>query len=225
MCSGVKGIVFVGKEASVYVDLQQYHRPYFSFWQPWEFMKSTHSPLIFHWRDATGPLSKVGVWLTFAIAVVIIAVYLWSFSIPWSSWPWKAIWQRFLDSPGKFVGLSLLYSTIPLVTSVVVVLRKRYARLTLDDRWLSYNCGLPILSKWLDWTLDLDAVRSEQLKLGLAPNPAGSYALSLYTLTWRDTQENRGVRARQLRPANWRFLDQPVVRPAFLADFALRGSE
>jgi hypothetical protein len=90
--------------------------------------------------------------------------------------------------------------------------------LVLDEHTLSYCSGLPVLQKWLDWTLDLDALRAQRLTFRLLANPRGFHSLQFYGVTWGP---EAGAFARQLRPANWCLPDQPIGEPARFSGMVL----
>ena len=85
---------------------------------------------------------------------------------------------------------------------------KKRARLILEPDTLRYTSGLPLLGRWLDWTLDLAAVRSNKLQLHLASIAMGPQPTYNYRLPW-----GKGLFVRQVRPAAWYLPNQATTAP------------
>lgn len=102
----------------------------------------------------------------------------------------------------KWIGLLLQMAAVCVAVGVAMALPRR-ARLVLTDDRLSYHAGLPLMARWLDWTLDLNAVRQGAVGLQWAGAPMGRHPEALYRLTW-GAGGLRGV-----RPAAWHVPGQP----------------
>jgi len=182
--------------------------------------------LVFHWRPASSPLPKSAALFLAFFALAAVGMVLWLSPTTWAAlssidWPW--VWQKAVQAPGKLVPL-MLYSLVAVVVIGVRHVHTNRARLILDDHTLHYRSGMPIVKRWLDWSLDLDAVRSLALPLRPVINPRGAHALRFYAVTW-GTARSKGALGPQLRPASWYLPEQAQVRPALFADFALWPSE
>jgi len=170
------------------------------------------APLVFQARDYhTGTAAqrtqrrRLG-WVVGAVLVAVLAVSLAMVlaslvTAPGQPFQWQVLasrsataWQRMDSQRLVFHALQLL-----LLLSIVLglALHRKRARLVLDDQSLRYTSGLPVVWRWLDWQLDLQALRSGavQWKLGGAPVPANP--LSTLRLTW-----SKGARL-GLSPARW----------------------
>jgi hypothetical protein len=169
-------------------------------------------------------MSKTGRWILTTVLVVAIALVMRTFPVPWAAMDWHAIWQKLIHTPDKRIGF-LFYCVVGLVVIAVSHLYKICCRLSLDGRWLRFSSGLPFVSQWLDWALDLDAIRSQQLEFRVAPNPGGAQALRFYALTWTTSNRALGATARFLRPANWYLPGEVEIRPVSGAGFVLWNSE
>ena len=170
------------------------------------------APLVFQARDYhTGTAAQrtqrrrlgwvVGAVLVAALAVSLAMVLASLVTAPGQPFQWQMLasrsataWQRMDSQRLVFHALQLL-----LLLSIVLglALHRKRARLVLDDQSLRYTSGLPVVWRWLDWQLDLQALRSGavQWKLGGAPVPANP--LSTLRLTW-----SKGARL-GLSPARW----------------------
>lgn len=169
-------------------------------------------PLIFHWRQPGVAGAQPLGFLALGIAAVAIAAMLWLWYPIFilTHIDWAQVWKKILDKPFFFAEL-VLFLLAPLFLVGGHVVHTRQARLTLQTDTLRYASGLPLLGRWLDWTLDLDAVRANKLPLKLAGVAMGPQPTNNYRLSWGPAQ------LRQLRPAAWHLPDQsPValVKPA-----------
>ena len=165
-------------------------------------------PLIFHWRQPgkVQPVRSIGMVLGIAGLGIALVIWLWVPNAMLSQIDWSKAWQNLLAKSAVHWGpaLSLLAMVFFLVGHVVHTKR---ARLTLEADTLRYASGLPLLGRWLDWTLDLEAVRANKLPLQLAGAALGPTPTNNYRLSW-----GRG-QVKQLRPAAWHL---PGQAPAAL---------
>lgn len=84
---------------------------------------------------------------------------------------------------------------------------KKRARLLLEPNTLRYASGVPLLGQWLNWTLDLEAVRTNKLPLHLAGVALGPQPANNYRLSWGMGQ------VKQLRPAARHLPNRTPVAP------------
>ena len=169
----------------------------------------TDKPLVFHWRQpGKVPAGRSGLMVLGIAGLGIALVFLlWVPSGILSQIDWSKAWQKLLAKSAVFWEPALYLLAMVFFLGGHVVHTKQ-ARLTLQTDTLRYASGLPFLGRWLDWTLDLEAVRSTKLVLQLecvamAPQPTYNYRLS-----W-----SRGLFVRQVRPAAWHLPDQPPIAP------------
>jgi hypothetical protein len=165
-----------------------------------------NTPLVFNWKNED--LDKV---LKFAplVGVVllgIIPLILW-LSFPsgfFSQIDWGEIGRKMLQKPDFLLAI-FLYPVVGIATHFMMSKHRKNARLTLGDNTLNYSSGLPLLSRWFDWQLDLEDVRSGKLKLNLNGRKYGKHPLALYRFSW-------GVSGlRQFRPAAWVLPNQTAL--------------
>lgn len=155
-----------------------------------------------------------------------MGIALWLLPKTWavvsaSDWPW--MWHKATQTPGKLVPL-ILYAAVAVLAVGARQVYKNRARLILDEHALHHRSGMPVLSRWLDWSLDLDAVRSQALSFSPVVNPRGAHALRFYAVTW-GTARSRGALGPQLRPASWYVPEQAEARPPLFADLVWWPSE
>lgn len=170
-----------------------------------------NTPLVFHWKNKE--LDKVLRLALFfsGLLIGLIPIIIWlSFPSEFlSQVDWSAFWQKLLDKPLQLTQLVLAFVAAPMSIWAQSHHNKN-ARLLLNDKSLQYSSGLPLLSRWLDWKLDLDAIRSGKEKLRLNGRMYGKQPLFLYRFSW-------GVGGvRQMRPAAWVLPNQtdlPVQEP------------
>jgi uncharacterized RDD family membrane protein YckC len=84
--------------------------------------------------------------------------------------------------------------------------------------------GVPVLGQWLDWTLDLNAIRRNNVTLKVMGAPLGAYPLHIYRLSWGDAGF---FQIRQVRPSAWQLPNQPkadVIQPKSTLGFVRWGS-
>ena len=131
---------------------------------------------------------------------------------------WPLAWQSLLEKPGKLF-VPIFYLLIVLPVTIASQKRLRNARLILDDRTLRYQSGLPFVSRWLDWSLDLNAIRSQQLAFRVVVLPGGSLSPQLYTVAWGASKHSGDRSNHTLRPGDWHLANQTSVAPkrSFLA--------
>lgn len=143
-----------------------------------------------------GPATKVALWLCLA-GVLLIGWQLYRLFPP-EAWQ-KAIADTFaqgLSRPSPR-WLELLAGLASLSMLWVQWKQQRNARLLLDADWLRHDCGVPLLRRWLDWSLSLDDVRSGKTLLLLNGMAIGSNALWMFRVGW-------GLSGlRRFQPAAW----------------------
>ena len=171
-----------------------------------------HAPLILHWKN-----EELVKFLKFVPLVGVILLGIISLII-WLSFPsgffeqvdWAAFGKKLWLKPFELAQITLALIGIP----VSLWMQSQHdinARLMLDDKSLRYSSGLPLLSRWFDWHLDLDAVRSGKIKLRFSGNELGAQPVLMYRLSWGMS----GLR--QIRPAAWILPNQttlPVQKPS-----------
>lgn len=116
--------------------------------------------------------------------------------------------ERWRDAFDRLAGQGGLWSKAPLWEAVVWLLasigviwlqwhQQRRSRLRLDERTLRLDSGVPLLRRWLDWSLSLDDVRAGKTPLLLNGVAVGTNALWMFRIGW-------GLSAlRQVQPAAW----------------------
>lgn len=194
-------------------------------------------PLVFRARDYhTGSAAQRAqrrrlAWVTGVILVAVLAISLGMVLVsvvtaPGQPFQWQVLasrsataWQRSDPHRLAFQGLQLL---LFLMIVLGLALHRRRARLVLDGQSLRYTSGLPLVWRWLDWQLDLDALRSGAVAWQLQGAPVPANPLSALRLTWRS-----GVRP-GLSPACWYLPQEPElddgVRPHGIAGLVLWNS-
>jgi hypothetical protein len=163
-----------------------------------------NTPLVFHWKKFQHePLIKVTRNVGIGLIVGVLVV-LWLLLPPLNleQVDWSSVWSKFLNKPETVV--MLFYPLLLIPVYMFQSLHLKRARLCVDYDTVSYKSGLPLLSRWLDWSLDLNDIRSKKLNLQLSGNKLGYHPILLYRLSW-------GVgNLRQLRPAAWILPNQAV---------------
>lgn len=165
-------------------------------------------PLIFHWRQPGKMQAQRSGRVVLGVAALGIAVVLWLLfpTAILSQIDWSKAWQNLLAKSAALWELALYPLAMVFFLGGHVV-HTKHARLTLQADTLRYTSGLPLLGPWLDWTLDLEAVRTHKLPLELAGVAMGPQPTNNYRLSW-----GKGL-VRQLRPAAWHLPDQAPVSP------------
>lgn len=165
-------------------------------------------PLIFHWRQPGIAQARRSLPAVLGIAAVAIAVVFWVwFPVELlTQIDWAQAWKKLLAKPFIFAEPALYLLAMMFFLGGHVVHTKQ-ARLTLETDSLRYTSGLPLLGRWLDWTLDLEAVRVNKLPLQLAGVAMGPQPTNNYRLSWGKGQ------VKQLRPAAWHLPNQAPVAP------------
>lgn len=174
-----------------------------------------NATLIFHFRDAKALRDQGFAYVLLGILFLATLLTFWLI-LPFSfedmaKIDWSVAWKNFLNKPDALVELTLR-GVLPLVVLLGLYAHKKHARLTLDDQALIYTSGIPIIGRWLDWNLDLKAIRSNTLSFKLAGMPMGAQPIHLYRLTWGTGFND----LKQLRPAMWHLPDQErseLVKP------------
>lgn len=170
-----------------------------------------NTPLVFHWRN-----EELDKFLKFAPLVGVLLFGIIPLII-WLSFPsgffsqidWGEIGRKLLQKPDFLLAI-FLYPVIGITAYFMLSKHQKNARLTLSNDAMSYSSGLPLLSRWFDWHLDLETIRSKEVKLRLTGRKYGKQPLFLYRFSW-------GVGGiRQMRPAAWVLpnqVDLPVKEP------------
>ena len=166
-------------------------------------------PLVFHWRQPGIAQARRFGWVALGIAAIAIAAVLWLwFPVEiLAQIDWSQVWKKILAKPFFFAEL-VLYLLAPMLFLGGQIVHTNRARLTLHTDTLCYASGLPLLGRWLDWTLDLEAVRANKLPLKLVGVAMGPQPTNNYRLSWGPAQ------LRQLRPAAWHLPHQAPVASA-----------
>lgn len=171
-----------------------------------------NTPLVFHWKNED--LDKVLKFAPFVGAILLGIIPL----VIWLSFPnetlrqidWSEMGRKMLQKPDFLIAI-ILYPIVGIATHFMMSKHQKNARLTLGDHALNYSSGLPLLSRWFDWRLDLEDIRTGKLKLNLTGRKYGKQPLALYRFSW-------GVSGlRQLRPAAWILPNQttlPLKQPS-----------
>ncbi|MDO5691886.1 MAG: hypothetical protein Q4G70_05295 [Pseudomonadota bacterium] len=172
--------------------------------------------LVFHHRDprvAGRPRQQVLMralpWLTLALVLVVpMGVALILLQHAPGGWPqvWVELLKLAQKDPVKNIGWLAQMLTVPVVMWLVVHVPSR-SRLVLTHDALQHLSGVPLLARWLDWRLDLNAVRAGTLKLQLAGAPFGANPLALYRVSW-----GRGG-LHSFHPAAWHVPGQADTEP------------
>ena len=157
-------------------------------------------------RPALRPLVKAIPWATLVLVLAIPVVVLLTVAQRHPD-GWPAAWPALLDiwrkEPLRWLGMAGQLLLMPVI--VWVVLSGGWGgRLVLDRKRLRYQSSLPILSRWLDWQLDLDGVRAGRVQLHWVGAPFGADPLRTYRLSWGSS----GLRA--LLAASWILTDEPL---------------
>lgn len=195
------------------------------------------TPLVFRARDYhTGSAEQRAQrrWLGWVVGVVLAVVLVVSLAMVVVSlvtatgqpFQWQilstrtaAAWQRLDPERLLFHGLQLV---LLLVLVLGVALHRARARLVLDAQSLRYTSGLPVVSRWLDWQLDLDALRSGAIQWQLSGAPVPANPLASLRLTW-----HKGMRP-GLSIARWYLPGEPEpdasVQPHSVAGLVLWNS-
>jgi len=108
----------------------------------------------------------------------------------------------------------LLVLVVHLPMQGMAYLRQKHARLILDDCSLQYRCGIPFLEKRLNWRLDLNAIRTQEVAFHVVRPQSSIQSLQGYMVRWGD---GSAFDARVLQPAGWYLPDQPDGSRARLA--------
>ncbi len=175
-------------------------------------MEFANSPtLVFHYKNKD--LDRfLRYFPILAIAILgMIPVVLWH-SLPSGAFNqinWLDVWQKLSVKPIELTKIIIALIAVP-VSIWVQSLHNKNARLLLDDKSLRYVSGLPLLNRFLDWRLDLDAIGSGKDKLRLTGRLYGKQPWLLYRIAWGSTG------FKQMRPAAWVLpnqIDPPVTKP------------
>ena len=175
-------------------------------------------PLVFHWRQPGKVQTERSIFVLMGVVTLAIAgaFWLWFPTAILTQIDWPKAWQNLMAKSAVLWEIALYPLAMVFFLGGHVVHTKQ-ARLALEADTLRYASGLPLLGRWLDWTLDLEAVRSDKLVLhleGVAMGPQPTYQ---YRLSW-----GKGLFARQVRPAAWHLPNQtPVVAVKPATSFGL----
>jgi hypothetical protein len=165
--------------------------------------------MVFHWRNAIDERNnRIGHTLLAVMCVVAVASL-------WAIFP-KEVWEKFdaaqllhklLNTPEGLIK-GVLFPMIGIVALWAQASYKRNARLILDDDALRHVSGVPMLDKWLDWTLDVKALRRNNVTLKVMGTPLGAHPLHIYRLSWGDAGF---FQMRQVHPSMWQLANQPTA--------------
>ena len=171
-----------------------------------------NTPLVFHLKnDEFDKVLKLSLLLgLFFIGFIPLTIWLIFPSEFLSQINWIDAWQKLLLKPIELAKIIFALLAVP-VSIWMQSQHNKNARLMLNDSRMSYTSRMPLLSRWLDWQLDLEDIRSEKIKLRFSGNELGAQPVLLYRLTW-------GISGlRQIRPAAWILPNQttlPVQKPS-----------
>ncbi len=164
--------------------------------------------------------------LTAVLAVTLVMVVASLVTAPGQPFQWQVLASRSATAAQRLNPQSLVVPGLQLLLFLAVILgvalHLRRARLVLDDQSLRYTSGLPLVWRWLDWTLDLEALRSGAVSWQLQGAPVPVNPLSALRLTWK------GRAPQGLSPARWYLPGEPepdeVVRPHSVGGLVLWNS-
>lgn len=195
------------------------------------------APLVFRARDYhTGSATQraqrrwlgwlVGVVLVVVLAVSLVMAVATLVSASAQPFPWQMLASRSVAAWQRADPVRLVFHALQLLLLLTLVLglavHRRRARLVLDGQSLRYASGVPVVWRWLDWHLDLDALRSGAVSWQLTGAPVPANPLATLRLTWK------GGSRLGLSPARWYLPGQPEpdddVRPHSVAGLVLWNS-
>lgn len=157
-----------------------------------------NTPLVFHLKsEELEKFLKLSLFLgVFFIGFIPLSIWLIFPGDFLSQINWIDVWQKLTLKP--FELTKIIFALLAVPASIWMQSHhNKNARLKLDDSGMSYSSGLPVLNRWLDWHLDLNAIRSGKERLRLTGRMYGKQPLFLYRFSW-------GVGGiRQMRPASW----------------------
>ena len=164
---------------------------------------------VFHWRDGVDERTRR---IAYVLLVVMCALL---FALLWTIVP-KEAWAKFdatqvlhkLLRQEKFIEVVLL-TLVGILALCAQANYKKNARLILTDDELRHVSGVPVLGQWLDWTLDLTAIRRNNAILKVIGQPMGADPLKFYRLSWG---ESSIFQIRQIRPSAWLLANQPIAK-------------
>jgi hypothetical protein len=181
--------------------------------------------LVFYWRNAVDARNTRIVYALLAVICVVVVASIWTIfpKEVWAKFDATQLLHKLLNTPEGLIK-GVLLPVVGLVVLWAQASYKKNARLILDDDTLSHVSGVPVVGQWLDWTLDLNAIRRNNVTLKVMGAPLGAYPLHIYRLSWGDA----GVfQIRQVRPSAWQLPNQPqagVIQPKSTLGFVRWGS-
>ncbi len=158
-------------------------------------------------QPPTGSNAPIALFLGLA-ALAVSVLFLWLLV---ATDHWQDIVPRAHSSSSRFV-FPVLYTFVIVPRAVAILLRQRFARLVLDDHSLRYESGLPYVHRWLDWSLDLDAIRSRALSLREIARPEADRSTRWYLLGWVSTKYSGDRSPQRLRPSEWHLAERSDAR-------------
>lgn len=171
-----------------------------------------NTPLVFHLKnDEFDKVLKLSLLLgLFFIGFIPLTIWLIFPSEFLSQINWIDAWQKLLLKPIELAKIIFALLAVP-VSIWMQSQHNKNARLMLNDSRMSYKSRMPLLSRWFDWQLDLEDIRSGKIKLRFSGNELGAQPVLMYRLSWGMS----GLR--QIRPAAWILPNQttlPVQKPS-----------
>ncbi len=163
-------------------------------------------PQVFALRETRlPPAFKVAIGLCL-VGMLVLLVQLYQMFPPeaWKAALTDAALKRLLNG-GQMMALVLWL----LAAGIAIWYQshfKRRARILLDAQELRFECGVPMLRRWLDWRLSLADVRAGKVSFVLRGLPMGSNALDLFQVGWGYS----GLR--RFAPARWVSLGHDVLQ-------------
>jgi hypothetical protein len=176
---------------------------------------SVDAPLVFHWNDPLQErMEQAGVVFATVMLATIPIIFFYSFPLELlAKVDWRDIWQKMSEKPTTVVKILSLIVAFPLCFGVAIWAQKahkRNARVLIDDTTVRYVSGIPWIGKWIDWTWDLEAIRTNKLVLKVVNIPLNSQPLRTCRLSWGQFIN------KQMRPYVWQLPGQsmaPVAKP------------
>jgi hypothetical protein len=171
---------------------------------------SMDAPLVFHWSDPLQERMERVAYLGIALLFLAIPIMLF-FIFPMekiAKMDWVNIWQKLSQKPLLLAQTGAFLVLYPFGFGIAMWAQKTHkkrARIWLDDESVRYVSGLPWIGKWIDWTWDLEAIRSKKLVLKVVNIPLNGQPLRMCRLSWGQFVN------KQMRPYVWQLSGQTMA--------------